>query len=217
MASNKDSLTYEEVIERMDEATARRVYWIASVIAALGGFLFGYDTGVIGSALIFVTQYFHLTPFEVAVLTAFINIFAGIGALVAGPFIDRFGRKTLLIIDGVLYAIFAFLSAIAITSIDLIIWRSLVGFAIGADSAVATGYISEFAPKRFRGRMAIWQQLMIFAGFTVSFWIGFFLSHLPPSINWRWMFGLGVVPAIILIALRFYLPESLMLRNRWQD
>lgn len=220
MASGKDSLTYEEVIERMDEAAAHRVYWIAAVITALGGFLFGYDTGVIGSALIYVTPYFHLTPLEVAILTAFINIFAGIGALVAGPFIDRYGRKTLLIIDGAIYAIFAFLSAIAITSIDLIIWRSLVGFAIGADTAVATGYISEFAPKRYRGRLAIWQQLMIFAGITVSFWAGFFLSHLPPTVNWRWMFGLGVIPAIILIALRFYLPESprwLLIQGREED
>ncbi len=109
----------------------------------------------------------------------------------AGPFIDRFGRKSLLIIDGIFYALFAVLSGLAISSIDLIIWRSLVGFAIGADTAVATGYISEFAPKRHRGKLASLQQLMIVVGMMTSFWVGYYLSMaLPQTTNWRWMFGL---------------------------
>ncbi len=73
-------IAYEDIIERLDENIASRIYWLVSIITALGGFLFGYDTGVIGSALIYIGPYFHLTSFEVAVLTSFTSVFAGIGA-----------------------------------------------------------------------------------------------------------------------------------------
>lgn len=122
-----------------------------------------------------------------------------------GPITDRYGRKSLLVADGAMYAIFALLSAIATTSFLLILWRSLVGFAIGADTAIATAYISEFSPRKWRGRLAIIQQLMIFSGITASFWAGYLLSF---SANWRLMLGLGVIPAVILVGLRVFLPES---------
>jgi sugar porter (SP) family MFS transporter len=124
---------------------------------------------------------------------------------VTGPITDRYGRKSLLVADGAMYAIFALLSAIATTSFLLILWRSLVGFAIGADTAIATAYISEFSPRKWRGRLAIIQQLMIFSGITASFWAGYLLSF---SANWRLMLGLGVIPAVILVGLRVFLPES---------
>ena len=210
-------VTYEEVIERLDKSKVTWVYVIATIITALGGFLFGYDTGIIGSALPYVIPYFHLGTAAQAWLVAGESIFAAIGALVAGPFIDRYGRKSLLIADGAMYFIFAVLTALATNSVLLILWRSLIGFAIGADSAVATGYISEFSPVRVRGRLAITQQLMIFSGITASFWAGYLLSF---SANWRLMFGLGAVPAIILLALRFLLPESprwLLIQGREED
>jgi len=124
---------------------------------------------------------------------------------VAGPLVDRYGRKILLVVDGAMYFVFALLTAVATNSLLLILWRTLIGFSIGTDTAIATGYISEFSPTRIRGRLAITQQLMIFSGFTAAFWAGYFLSF---SANWRWMFGLGAIPAIILLTLRFYLPES---------
>jgi len=210
-------VSYEEVIERLDKSKVTWVYVIATIITALGGFLFGYDTGIISSALVYVEPYFHLGTAAVAWLVSGESIVAGIGALVAGPLVDRYGRKSLLIADGAMYFVFAVLTALATTSILLIIWRSLIGFAIGADTAVATGYIAEFSPVRVRGRLAITQQLMIFSGLTAAFWAGYFLSF---SANWRWMFGLGAIPAIILLALRFYLPESprwLLIQGREED
>jgi len=197
--------SYEEVVKRLDNAEVIRLHILATIIGALGGFLFGYDTGIIGSVLVYVTPLFHLTPPEVAILTSGTSLLAGIGALAAGPITDKYGRKSLLVTDGIMYAVFALLSAIAINSFLLILWRSLVGFAIGADTAIATAYISEFSPKRWRGRLAITQQLMIFSGITASFWAGYLLSF---SANWRLMLGLGVIPAVILVALRAFLPES---------
>ncbi len=198
-------ISYEEIVKMLDNEKVRRLHVLAAVIASLGGFLFGYDTGIIGSVLVYVTPFFHLSTGEVAILTAGTSLFAGIGALAAGPITDKYGRKSLLVADGAMYAVFALLSAIATTSFLLIVWRSLVGFAIGADTAIATAYISEFSPKKMRGRLAITQQLMIYSGITASFWAGYLLSF---SANWRLMLGLGVIPAIILVALRMFLPES---------
>ena len=200
-----ETVTYEKVIERMNSGKVNKVYIIATIIAALGGFLFGYDTAIISTALIFVTPLFSLGTGAVAFLVAGESILAAIGALVAGPLVDRYGRKILLVADGAMYFVFALLTAVATDSFLLILWRTLIGFSIGADTAIATGYISEFSPTKVRGRLAITQQLMIFSGFTAAFWAGYFLSF---SADWRWMFGLGAIPAIILLALRFYLPES---------
>ena len=152
------TITYEEVIERMNVSKVNKVYVLATIIAALGGFLFGYDTAIISTTLIFVEPIFHLGT-----------------------------------------------AALSTTGLLLIIWRTLIGFSIGADTAIATGYISEFSPTKVRGRLGITQQLMIFSGFTAAFWAGYFLSF---SANWRWMYGLGAIPAVVLLGLRFYLPES---------
>ncbi len=210
-------LKYDDVLDLMNRHKINKVYIIATIIAALGGFLFGYDTAIISTALIFVTPLFHLTTAEVSFLVAGESILAAIGALVAGPIVDKYGRKKMLIADGAMYFIFAVLTAVASTSFLLIIWRTLIGFSIGADTAIATGYISEFAPSKSRGRFGITQQLMIFSGFTAAFWAGFFLSY---SADWRLMFGLGAIPAVILLALRFYLPESprwLLIKERIDD
>lgn len=210
-------LKYEDVLALMDRHKINKVYIIATIITALGGFLFGYDTAIISTALVFVTPIFHLTTTDVAFLVAGESVLAAIGALVAGPIVDRYGRKKMLIADGAMYFIFAILTAVASTGFLLILWRTLIGFSIGADTAIATGYISEFAPKKSRGRFGITQQLMIFSGFTAAFWAGYFLSL---NADWRLMFGLGAIPALILLALRFYLPESprwLLIKDRIED
>lgn len=200
-----ESVTYEQILEKMNAGKVNKVYIIAAIITALGGFLFGYDTAIISTTLIFVTPLFKLTTEQIAFLVAGESVLAAIGALVAGPLVDKYGRKILLIADGFMYFIFAILTAVAVNSFTLILWRTLIGFSIGADTAVATGYISEFSPTKVRGRLAISQQLMIFSGFTVAFWVGYLLSF---SGNWRLMYGIGAIPAIILLLLRFYLPES---------
>lgn len=198
-------VTYDELTARLDNNKVSKFYIAAAIIATMGGLTWGYDSGIIGSTLVFVEPFFKLSALDVALLVSGTSILSGVGALAAGPITDRWGRRILLIIDAVMYGTFAILSALATTSFLLLIWRSLIGFSIGADSAIATGYVAEFAPAKSRGRLAISQQLMIFIGFTSSFWAGYFLSS---SGDWRLMYALGAVPAIIMLAARFYLPES---------
>jgi sugar porter (SP) family MFS transporter len=197
--------TYLKEVEELDDAKVSGKYYIFAVVTALGGFLWGYDTGIIGPTLIYVTPLFHLIPTYVSLLVAGTSIFIAIGALAAGPIVDKFGRKKLLIIDGLIYGIFAFLTAISVDALQLIVWRSLIGLAIGFDVVVAGPYIAEFSPKDHRGRLVLIQQIMILTGIVIAFWIGYLLSF---SENWRLMYGLGVIPAVILVLFRTYLPES---------
>lgn len=196
-------VTYEEVVNMLDRNQTKLLIALITVISALGGFLFGYDTGIIGSVLIYVP--FKLTASSTAALVSYLSFFAAIGAVAAGPITDKFGRKSMLIADGAMYAAFAVLAALSTSLTQLIIWRALIGFAIGADTAIATSYISEFSPSKLRGRYAFTQQVMTFIGIVASFWVGYILA---PSANWRLMLGLGAVPAAILLVLRNLLPES---------
>jgi MFS family permease len=122
---------------------------------ASAGF-FGYDTSNIGSALGFIP--YHLSSFWTGYLVAGASLGAGAGALIAGPLTDHFGRKTLLITDAAIYAIGALLSAFTVNAFMLLSSRTLIGLAIGADSAIATAYIAEFAPRERRGQLSIIQQ-----------------------------------------------------------
>ncbi|QRF75859.1 D-xylose transporter XylE [Thermoplasmatales archaeon] len=203
MADSEGEISYDKLADRIDRNKAKRVIYMITIVAALGGFLFGYDNGVIGSVLLYVP--FPLTANSTAILVSYISFIAAIGAVVAGPITDRFGRKSMLIADGAMYFVFAILAAVSTNLTLLIIWRSLAGFAIGADTAVATSYISEYVPSRSRGKYAYSQQLMIFSGGVISFWVGYALA---PSADWRLMLGLAALPAAVMLILRSFLPES---------
>ena len=123
--------------------------WYLAVLACIGGFLFGYDTSNIGSALGFIP--YHLSSFATGYLVAGASLGAAAGALVAGPLTDHFGRKILLITDAAIYAVGSILSAVTVDAGMLLASRTLIGLAIGADSAIATAYIAEFAPRNRRG------------------------------------------------------------------
>ena len=129
----------------------RSLYWYLALLACIGGFLFGYDTAVIGSVLDFIP--YQLSPFWTGYLVAGASLGAAVGALAAGPLTDRFGRKSLLMADASIYAIGALLSAFTVNAVMLISSRTLIGLAVGADSAIATAYIAEFAPKGRRGQL----------------------------------------------------------------
>ncbi|MEM0156293.1 MAG: sugar porter family MFS transporter [Thermoplasmataceae archaeon] len=203
MADSGGEINYEEIAGKIDKNVGRRIIYMVTIVAALGGFLFGYDNGVIGSVLLYVP--FTLTSNSTAILVSYISFVAAIGAIVAGPITDKFGRKSMLIADGAMYFVFAILAAVATNLTLLIIWRSLAGFAIGADTAVATSYIAEYTPSRSRGKYAYSQQLMIFSGGVISFWVGYALA---PTADWRLMLGLAAIPAAIMLIFRSFLPES---------
>jgi SP family arabinose:H+ symporter-like MFS transporter len=154
------------VLADLDSRIPTTFYWYLAVLACIGGFLFGYDTSNIGSALGFIP--YHLSSFAVGYLVAGASLGAAAGALVAGPLTDRFGRKILLVTDAGIYAIGAILSAVTVDAGMLLASRTLIGLAIGADSAIATAYIAEFAPRNRRGQLSIIQQWMITVGILVS-------------------------------------------------
>src|SRR5579863_10275562 len=210
------------VLEDLDSRIPTNFYWYLAVLACIGGFLFGYDTSNIGSALGFIP--YHLSSFATGYLVAGASLGAAAGALIAGPLTDHFGRKVLLVTDAAIYAIGALLSAFTVNAFMLLSARTLIGLAIGADSAIATSYIAEFAPRDRRGQLSIIQQWMITVGILVSYLVAVvILLALPNSaggLDWRLILGIGALPAIVAVALRSRMPESprwLMLHERYAD
>jgi MFS transporter, SP family, arabinose:H+ symporter len=218
------------VLEELDSRIPTGFYWYLAVLACIGGFLFGYDTSNIGSALPFIVAKggpFPLSSFATGYLVAGASLGAAAGALIAGPLTDRFGRKSLLVGDAVIYAVGALLSAFTINRVGapmLLGSRTLIGLAIGADSAIATSYIAEFAPRSRRGQLSIIQQWMITVGILVSYLVALLILKVAPGsalgLDWRLILGIGAVPALVAVALRARMPESprwLMLHGRYAD
>src|SRR5580693_3379743 len=210
------------VLEELDARIPTGFYWYLAVLACIGGFLFGYDTSNIGSALGFIP--YHLSSFATGYLVAGASLGAAAGALVAGPLTDRFGRKILLVTDAGIYAIGAILSAVTVDAGMLLASRTLIGLAIGADSAIATAYIAEFAPRNRRGQLSIIQQWMITVGILVSYLVAVIILRSAPgsagNADWRLILGLGGVPAVAAVVLRSHMPESprwLMLHGRYDE
>jgi len=200
-------------LEKLDQSVPTRFLWSLTLLATLGGFLFGYDTSNIGSALPFIEGHVYtLGSFGSGYLVAGASLGAAAGALLAGPLTDKFGRRALLIVDALIYAIGAILSAVTWHVAVLMTARTLIGLAIGADSAIATAYISEYAPAKRRGSLAMLQQWMITVGILVSYLVALLILKVWPAsaadTDWRWFFGLGAVPAIIGLIFRFEMPES---------
>ena len=212
----------EGVLAKLDTQVTTSFYWYLAALSCIGGFLFGYDTAVIGSVLSFIP--YDLGSFATGYLVAGASIGAAVGALAAGPFTDRFGRKSLLIIDALIYAIGALLSALTINPAMLLASRTLIGLAVGADSAIATAYIAEFAPQSRRGALMIMQQWMITVGILVSYLVAILVFKIAPGsatgADWRIILGLGALPALLALGLRTGMPESprwLMHHKRYGD
>jgi MFS transporter, SP family, arabinose:H+ symporter len=210
------------VLAGLDSAATTSFYWYLALLACIGGFLFGYDTADIGSVLDFIP--YHLSDFATGYLVAGASIGAAVGALVAGPLTDRYGRKSLLIADAAIYAIGAILSAVAVNAGMLLSARTLIGLAVGADSAIATAYIVEFAPAKRRGSLSLVQQWMITVGILVSYLLALLILKVAPQAaygaDWRIILGLGAVPALLAVVLRARMPESprwLILQGRFAD
>jgi MFS transporter, SP family, arabinose:H+ symporter len=210
------------VLTTLDERVPTSFYWQLTLLATLGGFLFGYDTSNIGSALNFVPYGLH--GLALGYLVSGASLGAAAGAILAGPISDHFGRKTLLIADAGIYAAGAILSAVTPDAAVLLFARTLIGLAIGADSAIATAYIAEYAPKSRRGSLTMLQQWMITVGILVAYIIALIIFAAWPasaaSSGWRLVLGLGAVPALIGLVLRTQMPESprwLLRHGRYED
>ncbi|WP_347351868.1 sugar porter family MFS transporter [Intrasporangium sp.] len=194
----------------LDTRDVGRFYIYLAVLATIGGFLFGFDSSNIGSALVFLP--FDLGPVGTGITVAGASLGSFVGAIVAGPLTDRYGRKSLLLADSALFAVGSIVSAVATEATTLVIGRIIIGIAIGADSAIATAYIAEFAPKHRRGSLSIIQQWMITIGILSAYVIAVIILKIAPgsatTVDWRIMLGIGFIPAIISLLMRARMPES---------
>lgn len=182
------------------------VFWW-SLILALGGFLFGFDTAVISGVEKKIQTLFHLSPFwhGFAISSALIGTIGG--ALLAGGPADKFGRKPVLFIIALLFAVSAFGSAVAGSLTSFVAYRFLGGIAVGASSVVAPMYISEISPARVRGRMTALFQFNVIFGILIAYVSNYLLRDMGED-AWRWMLGVGGLPAVLYFFLLFLVPES---------
>jgi len=197
--------------------------WLIAAVAAMGGLLFGWDWVVIGGAKPFFQRYFQLTSeAQIGWANSCALIGCLFGAVFAGALSDRLGRKRLLIVAALLFAVTSLGNALAARFTIFITWRIFGGVAIGLASNLSPMYIAEVAPAQMRGKLVAINQLTVVVGILLAQYLNWFLVRdLPPGATddfirnswfgqqgWRWMFGLTAAPALLFLAGMMFVPES---------
>ncbi|MEZ5789000.1 MAG: sugar porter family MFS transporter [Xanthobacteraceae bacterium] len=188
--------------------------YVVALVGALGGILFGFDTGAISGAILYLKKDFSLTSGLQEVVTSIALLGAAIGAIVGGPLADRYGRRRLIVVTSGMFVIGSLAAAFAQSVEWLIAARLFIGSAIGIASFVAPLYLSEIAPAKIRGALVSLNQVAVTVGILASYLTDYAFAH---EGGWRWMFGVGVVPAIALgigIVLMPSSPRWLMMVGR---
>jgi SP family sugar:H+ symporter-like MFS transporter len=207
-----------ETQQTAEEANASVLYVLfISSVAALGGFLFGFDSGVINGTVTALGNTFQSNDVATGFNVASVLLGCAVGALMAGPIADRFGRKPIMIITAMIFAISAFGSGISDSSVEFIFYRLIGGLGIGAASVLAPAYIAEVAPAALRGRLATLQQLAIVLGLFAAFLSNYIIASSAGSAEntflldmsaWRWMFWVELIPATLFLIGVLFIPES---------
>jgi len=194
------------------------VLWRSSLVAALGGLLFGFDTAVISGTTGALERVFSLSKFGLGFTIASALIGTIIGALAAGFPADRLGRRASLFLIAGLYFVSALGTALAGAWIPFLIFRFVGGLGVGAASVVSPMYIAEISPAERRGRMVALTQFNIVLGILMAFFSNFLIARVVAGDqDWRWMFGVEAFPAALFFALLFLIPPSprwLIMRKR---
>lgn len=193
--------------------SAPRTLVLVTAVAATGGFLFGYDTAVVNGAIQYLRAHFTLGPAEEGLAGAGAILGCIPGAMFAGFLSDRFGRRRVLFLCAVLYAVSGLLSAVPRTFGEFLAARFLSGLAIGASSMICPIYLAELAPAKQRGRLGTLFQLGIVTGIFLTLFVNAGIQGLGDEAwntarGWRWMLAAEVAPAALLFALLFFVPES---------
>jgi len=204
----------------MTESSGRSTYvMLVSLVVALGGFLMGFDSAVIGGVVAPMKEHFALEPSEVGWAVACLTLGATLAMAVAGPIADWLGRKPVLMATALLFTASAIGSAFAPTYTLLVVARIVGGFGVGAALIIAPMYIAEIAPPEQRGRLVSFNQLNIVLGFSAAFFSNYFIHRaaqgnvsgegwLTPETTWRVMLGVEMVPAALYFFLLFLVPRS---------
>ena len=194
-----------DVISAARPSVSRVFIWKVSLIASLGGILYGFDMGIIAAALIFVRSTFSLSTQMEEVVVSVVLIGSMLGAVVGGIFADRAGRRATLVWGGVLFIAGSILAPLSPNVFTLIVSRTLLGIAIGFTSVTAPVYVSELAPPQSRGMLIGLYQFALTGGIALADLVGYWLAG---EHAWRLMFGLGAIPALFFFFLVLTVPES---------
>jgi sugar porter (SP) family MFS transporter len=178
---------------------------LVSALAALNGLLFGFDTGIISGAFIFINDEFVMSPLIEGVIMSGAMAGAALGAAVGGQLADRLGRRRLILVGAGVFFLGSFTMAVAPNVPVLVAGRLIDGVAIGFASIVGPLYISEIAPPRIRGALTSLNQLMVTVGILSSYFVNYAFAGAGA---WRWMLGAGMVPAVVLAIGMLKMPES---------
>ena len=186
-------------------ARHRRFVYVMASIAALGGLLFGFDTGVISGALLFIRQDFHLNPLTEGFIVSALLLGAMVGAGISGTLSDRLGRRTIVLGAAVIFAAGAIGAALSPNVETLIAFRFVLGLGVGTASALVPSYISESAPTEVRGSLSSLFQLAITVGILIAYLVN---ALFAAAGDWRWPLGLAFVPALALFVGMYLMPET---------
>ncbi|EMA04632.1 MFS transporter, sugar porter (SP) family [Haloarcula vallismortis] len=182
-----------------------RFIYVVSALAALNGLLFGFDTGIISGAFLFIQDSFVMSPLVEGIIVSGAMAGAAAGAAVGGQLADRLGRRRLILIAAIVFFVGSFTMAVAPNVPVLVAGRLIDGVAIGFASIVGPLYISEIAPPSIRGGLTSLNQLMVTTGILLSYFVNYAFADAGA---WRWMLGAGMVPAVVLAIGILKMPES---------
>ncbi|MFL0253011.1 sugar porter family MFS transporter [Clostridium neuense] len=180
--------------------------FLVYVFGALSGLLFGYDTGVISGAILFIQKQMHLDSWQQGWVVSAVLLGAVLGAAIIGPMSDKYGRKKLILLASVIFLVGALGSAFSPEIWTLILSRIVLGMAVGASSALIPTYLAELSPAEKRGSMSSLFQLMVMSGILLAYITNYTFSGFYTG--WRWMLGFAAIPAAILFLGGLVLPES---------
>ena len=190
---------------------------LLSAVAALGGFLFGYDSGVINGTVGALQKAFNADSVGSGFNVASMLLGCAAGAFLAGRIADRFGRRAALFAAAIFFGISSWGSGIATGSLEFVVYRLIGGFAVGGASVICPAYISEIAPAAYRGRLATLQQMAIVLGLFFAFLMNYLIALGAGGASepfwfgfqaWQWMFWMELAPVALFFVGLFFIPES---------
>ncbi|OPC01221.1 MFS transporter [Elizabethkingia ursingii] len=219
MRNNKGKHTYKydcgksSKIDDMQSAVNSGIIYKATLVASVGGLLFGYDTAVISGAIGFMRSFYQLSDIMTGWVASCALLGCIAGAMYSGKLSDRTGRKKVLMLSAVLFTISSIGTAMAPNLWFFVLFRIIGGMGIGIASMLSPMYISEMAPASVRGRLISVFQLGIVTGILVIYFVNAYIAGIHNeawniSTGWRWMFGSGIIPSVIFILLLLTVPES---------
>ncbi|KAH6683599.1 general substrate transporter [Plectosphaerella plurivora] len=208
-ASNRSDAQHEgDDLDSIESTKTGRFPWLVSVTAAIGGSLFGYDTGINAAVLVTIHESLghHLSSSERELITSITSGGAFFGAIMAGLTADRYGRRPAIYFGCLLFTLGAIIQAASFSVAQMTVGRLVIGFGVGSAAMIIPLYIAEVSPARMRGRMIGLNNMCITGGQLVSYGVGAGFTNVAGG--WRYMVGGGVLPALLLAALLPFCPES---------